>query len=96
MYAPERQQEILRLARDGGGRVDVLSPAEEPQATAETIRGDLNARDRAGPARGVYGGRSWRGAPTSSLPSLRARAPRPARSTASPGQPSPDCPARAR
>jgi DeoR family fructose operon transcriptional repressor len=47
MYAPERQQEILRLARDGG-RVDVVSLAEEFQVTAETIRRDLKALDRAG------------------------------------------------
>ncbi|WP_128375214.1 DeoR/GlpR family DNA-binding transcription regulator [Streptomyces cavernae] len=55
MYAPERQQEILRLARDGG-RVDVLSLAEEFQVTAETIRRDLKALDRAGLVRRVHGG----------------------------------------
>lgn len=55
MYAPERQQEILRLARDGG-RVDVLSLAEEFQVTAETIRRDLKALDRAGLLRRVHGG----------------------------------------
>ncbi|NEE49124.1 D-beta-D-heptose 1-phosphate adenosyltransferase, partial [Streptomyces sp. SID8455] len=33
MYAPERQQEILRLAQESG-RVDVLSLAEEFQVTA--------------------------------------------------------------
>ncbi|MFD4631194.1 DeoR/GlpR family DNA-binding transcription regulator [Streptomyces sp. NPDC058284] len=55
MYAPERQQEILRLARDGG-RVDVLSLAEELQVTAETIRRDLKALDRAGLVRRVHGG----------------------------------------
>ncbi|HZX39069.1 MAG TPA: DeoR/GlpR family DNA-binding transcription regulator [Streptomyces sp.] len=55
MYAPERQQEILRLARDSG-RVDVLSLAEEFQVTAETIRRDLNALDRAGLVRRVHGG----------------------------------------
>ncbi|MFD6414422.1 DeoR family transcriptional regulator, partial [Nocardia asteroides] len=47
MYAAERQQEILRLARDSG-RVDVVSLAEEFQVTAETIRRDLTALDRAG------------------------------------------------
>ncbi|GAA3200211.1 MULTISPECIES: DeoR/GlpR family DNA-binding transcription regulator [Streptomyces] len=55
MYAPERQQEILRLARDGG-RVDVVSLAEEFQVTAETIRRDLKALDRAGLVRRVHGG----------------------------------------
>ncbi|MEU9186597.1 DeoR/GlpR family DNA-binding transcription regulator [Streptomyces sp. NPDC048484] len=55
MYAPERQQEILRLARDGG-RVDVVSLAEEFQVTAETIRRDLKALDGAGLLRRVHGG----------------------------------------
>lgn len=55
MYAPERQQEILRLARDGG-RVDVVSLAEQFQVTAETIRRDLKALDRAGLVRRVHGG----------------------------------------
>ncbi|MER7107384.1 DeoR/GlpR family DNA-binding transcription regulator [Streptomyces sp. NPDC000229] len=55
MYAPERQQLILRLAREGG-RVDVLSLAEEFQVTAETIRRDLKALDRAGLVRRVHGG----------------------------------------
>lgn len=55
MYAPERQQEILRLARDGG-RVDVLSLAETFQVTAETVRRDLKALDRAGLVRRVHGG----------------------------------------
>ncbi|WP_416973839.1 DeoR/GlpR family DNA-binding transcription regulator [Streptomyces sp. 4F14] len=55
MYAPERQQEILRLARDGG-RVDVVSLAEEFQVTAETIRRDLKSLDRAGLVRRVHGG----------------------------------------
>ncbi|NWF28024.1 DeoR/GlpR transcriptional regulator [Streptomyces sp. PKU-EA00015] len=55
MYAAERQQEILRLARDGG-RVDVLSLAESFQVTAETIRRDLKSLDRAGLVRRVHGG----------------------------------------
>ncbi|MEV0439918.1 DeoR/GlpR family DNA-binding transcription regulator [Streptomyces spectabilis] len=55
MYAPERQQEILRLAREGG-RVDVLSLAAEFQVTAETVRRDLKALDRAGLLRRVHGG----------------------------------------
>ncbi|MET9426756.1 DeoR/GlpR family DNA-binding transcription regulator [Streptomyces sp. NPDC003036] len=55
MYAPERQHEIVRLARESG-RVDVLSLAEEFQVTAETIRRDLKALDRAGLLRRVHGG----------------------------------------
>ncbi|WP_405634065.1 DeoR/GlpR family DNA-binding transcription regulator [Streptomyces sp. NBC_01178] len=55
MYAPERQQEILRLAQESG-RVDVPSLAEEFQVTAETVRRDLKALDRAGLLRRVHGG----------------------------------------
>ncbi|GAA1349517.1 DeoR/GlpR family DNA-binding transcription regulator [Streptomyces beijiangensis] len=55
MYATERHQEILRLAREGG-RVDVLSLADQFQVTAETIRRDLKALDRAGLLRRVHGG----------------------------------------
>ncbi|MBB1255840.1 DeoR/GlpR transcriptional regulator [Streptomyces sp. OF3] len=55
MYAPERQQEILRLAREGG-RVDVLSLAERFEVTAETVRRDLKALDQAGLVRRVHGG----------------------------------------
>ncbi|MER5929555.1 DeoR/GlpR family DNA-binding transcription regulator [Streptomyces sp. NPDC002054] len=55
MYGPERQQEILRLAREAG-RVDVLSLAEQFQVTAETVRRDLKALDRAGLVRRVHGG----------------------------------------
>ncbi|NJP99823.1 DeoR/GlpR family DNA-binding transcription regulator [Streptomyces zingiberis] len=55
MYAPERQQEILRLARESG-RVEVVSLAEEFQVTAETVRRDLKALDRAGLLRRVHGG----------------------------------------
>ncbi|RPK72387.1 Glucitol operon repressor [Streptomyces sp. ADI97-07] len=55
MYGPERQQEILRLAGESG-RVDVLSLAEEFQVTAETVRRDLKALDRAGLLRRVHGG----------------------------------------
>ncbi|MFD0295837.1 DeoR/GlpR family DNA-binding transcription regulator, partial [Streptomyces sp. NPDC127118] len=55
MYAPERQQAILRLARESG-RVDVLSLAEEFQVTAETVRRDLKSLDRAGLLRRVHGG----------------------------------------
>lgn len=55
MYAPERQHQIVRLACESG-RVDVLSLAEEFQVTAETIRRDLKALDRAGLLRRVHGG----------------------------------------
>lgn len=55
MYAPERQQEILRFARERG-RVDVPSLAEEFDVTPETVRRDLKALDRAGLIRRVHGG----------------------------------------
>nr|WSX51432.1 DeoR/GlpR family DNA-binding transcription regulator [Streptomyces sp. NBC_00974] len=55
MYGPERRQEILRLAREAG-RVDVLSLADRFQVTAETVRRDLKALDRAGLVRRVHGG----------------------------------------
>jgi DeoR family transcriptional regulator, fructose operon transcriptional repressor len=55
MYAPERQQEILRLARERG-RVEVPALAEEFDVTPETVRRDLNALDRAGLIRRVHGG----------------------------------------
>lgn len=55
MYAPERQQETLRLARDGD-RVDAVPLAEGFLVTVEAIRRDLTALDRAGPVRRVHGG----------------------------------------
>ena len=55
MYAEERQQEILRLAR-ADGRVDVLTLAEMLNVTAETVRRDLTALERAGVVRRVHGG----------------------------------------
>lgn len=55
MYAPERQQQILRLAQQRG-RVEVLSLAQEFEVTAETVRRDLKALDRAGVIRRVHGG----------------------------------------
>jgi DeoR family transcriptional regulator, fructose operon transcriptional repressor len=55
MYAEERQQEILRLARDDG-RVDVTALAELFTVTAETIRRDLTSLERAGVLRRVHGG----------------------------------------
>jgi DeoR family transcriptional regulator, fructose operon transcriptional repressor len=55
MYAEERQEEILRLAR-GQGRVDVTALADGFQVTAETIRRDLTVLERAGVLRRVHGG----------------------------------------
>src|SRR5258705_5677446 len=55
MYAEERQQEILRLAR-AQGRVDVTALADGFNVTAETIRRDLTALERAGVLRRVHGG----------------------------------------
>lgn len=55
MYAAERQQETLRIAKESG-RVDVLSLAAEFQVTAETVRRDLKVLDRAGLLRRVHGG----------------------------------------
>ncbi|AVT29088.1 MULTISPECIES: DeoR/GlpR family DNA-binding transcription regulator [Plantactinospora] len=55
MYAEERQQEILRLAREAG-RVDVMALAEGMNVTAETIRRDLTVLERAGVLRRVHGG----------------------------------------
>ncbi|MFF5724262.1 DeoR/GlpR family DNA-binding transcription regulator [[Kitasatospora] papulosa] len=55
MYAPERQQEILRIAGESG-RVDVPSLAEQFRVTPETVRRDLKALDRAGLLRRVHGG----------------------------------------
>ncbi|MEV4535091.1 DeoR/GlpR family DNA-binding transcription regulator [Asanoa sp. NPDC049518] len=55
MYAEERQEEILRLAR-ALGRVDVTALAEDLQVTAETVRRDLTVLERAGVLRRVHGG----------------------------------------
>ncbi|MFJ3516391.1 MULTISPECIES: DeoR/GlpR family DNA-binding transcription regulator [unclassified Streptomyces] len=55
MYAPERRQEILRLAREAGS-VDVLSLADRFRVTAETVRRDLTALDRSGLLRRTHGG----------------------------------------
>ncbi|WP_182886417.1 DeoR/GlpR family DNA-binding transcription regulator [Microbispora sp. H10885] len=55
MYAEERQQEILRVARDAG-RVDVVTLADRFGVTTETIRRDLTALERAGVLRRVHGG----------------------------------------
>jgi DeoR family fructose operon transcriptional repressor len=55
MYAEERQQEIVRLARTDG-RVDVATLADTLRVTAETIRRDLTSLERAGVLRRVHGG----------------------------------------
>ena len=55
MYAEERQQEILRRAREAG-RVDVVRLADELSVTSETIRRDLTTLERAGVIRRVHGG----------------------------------------
>lgn len=55
MYAEERQQEIVRIARTNG-RVDVTTLAEALNVTAETIRRDLTSLERAGLLRRVHGG----------------------------------------
>jgi DeoR family fructose operon transcriptional repressor len=55
MYAEERQQEIVRLAR-AEGRVDVTTLAESLNVTAETIRRDLTTLERVGVLRRVHGG----------------------------------------
>jgi DeoR family fructose operon transcriptional repressor len=55
LYAPERQERILRRARTDG-RVDVAVVATELQVTPETIRKDLQILERAGLVRRVHGG----------------------------------------
>ena len=55
MYAEERQQAILALARSKG-RVDVVALSEEFSVTTETIRRDLTVLERAGTIRRVHGG----------------------------------------
>lgn len=55
MYAEERQQEILRLARENG-RVDVMALSDTLNVTAETVRRDLTVLERAGVVRRVHGG----------------------------------------
>src|ERR1700754_2085769 len=55
MYAEERQQEIVRLAR-ADGRVDVATLADTLRVTAETLRRDLTSLERAGVLRRVHGG----------------------------------------
>lgn len=55
MYAEERQQQIVRLARRDG-RVEVATLADTFDVTTETIRRDLSALERHGLVRRVHGG----------------------------------------
>lgn len=55
MYAEERQQYIVGLAR-ASGRVDVVELAAELSVTSETVRRDLTALERQGVLRRVHGG----------------------------------------
>ena len=55
MYAPERQQRILTMAR-AQGRVEVLALSEDLGVTTETVRRDLTALERRGALRRVHGG----------------------------------------
>lgn len=55
VYAAERQQEIVRRARDNG-RVDVGALAADLEVTAETVRRDLSQLERHGVVRRVHGG----------------------------------------
>jgi len=55
MFAPERHQAILDLARTRG-RVDVRDLAEQLDVTPETIRRDLTSLERRGLVRRAHGG----------------------------------------
>lgn len=55
MYAEERQQRMLQLAR-ADGRVHVASLAGQLSVTAETVRRDLAVLERRGQVRRVHGG----------------------------------------
>ena len=55
MYAPERQQHIITLARSRG-RVEVAALADDLGVTSETVRRDLTALERRGLLRRVHGG----------------------------------------
>jgi len=55
VFAEERQQEIVRRAREAG-RVDVASLSTELDVTPETVRRDLTALERGGLVRRVHGG----------------------------------------
>lgn len=55
MYAPERQQRIVEVAR-AQGRVEVLALSDDLGVTTETVRRDLTALERRGAVRRVHGG----------------------------------------
>ncbi|MDT0166108.1 DeoR/GlpR family DNA-binding transcription regulator [Actinotalea sp. AC32] len=55
MYATERQQQMLGLAREAG-RVEVKDLAEQLDVTPETVRRDLTQLERLGLVRRVHGG----------------------------------------
>lgn len=55
MYAEERQQRIVELAREAG-RVEVTDLATTLEVTAETVRRDLTTLERQGMLRRVHGG----------------------------------------
>jgi DeoR family fructose operon transcriptional repressor len=55
VYAEERQQYIVGLARTSG-RVDVVELAAELSVTTETVRRDLTVLERQGVLRRVHGG----------------------------------------
>lgn len=55
MYATERQQQILAVARRDG-RVDVTGLARDLDVTPETVRRDLTVLERHGRVRRVHGG----------------------------------------
>lgn len=55
MYATERQQQILEVAR-AHGRVEVKDLAEQLEVTPETVRRDLSVLERHGLVRRVHGG----------------------------------------
>ena len=55
MYAAERQQRIIALARQDG-RVEVTALADDLGVAAETVRRDLTALERRGSLRRVHGG----------------------------------------
>jgi DeoR family fructose operon transcriptional repressor len=55
MYAEERQQAIVRIAREQG-RVEVAGLADALNVTSETIRRDLTTLERVGVLRRVHGG----------------------------------------
>ncbi|GAA4950091.1 hypothetical protein GCM10023238_15520 [Streptomyces heliomycini] len=87
MYAPERQQEILRLARDSG-RVDVVSLARRSRCPRDHPRDLRRWLDRAGLVRRVHGAGAIRTGRLDFEPdSPSGRPPRATRRTASPRPP---------